>query len=281
MRFRRSLCALLAAMPAAGWAAGFQCLIEPSQIVEVRSSVDGVIAAVHAQRGDFVRKGKPLVELQSAVERLAVDQARFRSQMDGQIIAARTRVEFARKKVDRMADLQNQNYVSAQARDEAETERRLAESELQAAIENRELAKIEHQRAKEQLALRTIESPFNGVVLERMLNPGDLAESGAGRKPVLRIAQIDPLHVDIILPATLFGQVKVGQKAVVMPQVGGGRYSGSVKMIDKMIDPASATFVARLELANPKAEIPGGARCTADLEGLKAPAPGARSPRDQ
>ena len=51
-----------------------------------------------------------------------------------------------------------------------------------------------------------------------MLNPGDLAESGSGRKPVLKVAQIDPLRVDVVLPAALFGQVKPGTEASVVPQ---------------------------------------------------------------
>lgn len=257
------------AMPASG--AGFECLIEPAQVVEVRAPVDGVVAAVHVQRGDVLRRGQVLVELQSAAERVAVESARFRSQMDGNIAAARNRVAYATKKLARLTDLALQNFTSAQLRDEADAELRLAESEMQAAIENRELAKIEYRRAQEQLALRTLASPFAGVVLDRLLNPGDLAESGSGRKPILKVAQIDPLRVDIVLPALLFGQVKPGMKAVVVPQVGGGRYSALVKLIDKVIDAASGTFVVRLELPNPQQQVPGGARCNAEIEGIASP----------
>lgn len=121
--------------------------------------------------------------------------------------------------------------------------------------------------------MRTLASPFAGVVLDRTLNPGDLAESGSGRKPVLKLAQIDPLRVDTVLPAALFGQVHPGQKAVVVAQVGGGRHEAVVKVVDRVIDAASATFVARLELPNPKGSVPGGARCNVQIEGIAAPAP--------
>ena len=264
------------ALPVAAAATGFECLIEAAQVVEIRSSVDGVIAAVNVQRGDPVRKGQALVELSSVAERIAVESARYRSVMEGQVSSARNRIDYATKKLARATELAQQNYGSAQARDEAEAERRLAESELQAAIENRELAKIEHRRAVEQLGLRTMSSPFNGVVVDRMLNPGDLAESGSGRKPVLKVAQIDPLRVDIVLPASLFGQVKPGMTAVVAPQGSKLRYTASVKLIDKLIDAASSTFVARLELPNPKLEVPGGMRCVAEIEGIAVPALSAR-----
>lgn len=270
---------VLTAQPARA-AAAFECLIEPWQVVDVRAAVEGMIAQVHVQRGDSVRRGQVLVELQSGPERAAVESARFRSQMEGQLAVARSRLDYAERKLTRSAELQRQSYVSAQARDEAEAERRLAEAELRAATENRELARLELRRATEQLALRTMASPFDGVVLDRLLNPGDLAEYGSGRKPVLRIAQIDPLRVDVVLPAALYGQIAPGRRATVVPHGLGGRHEAVVKLVDKVVDAASGTFVARLELPNPKRALPGGVRCLADV-GLVAPVPAALPPRPQ
>jgi RND family efflux transporter MFP subunit len=270
MTMKVIVAALTSLAPVVAGAAGFECLIEPSQIVELRSAVDGVIAAVHAQRGDVLRKGQVLVELQSDAERLAVESARYRAQMEGQVVAARNRVDFATRKLTRMTELQQKSFVSAQARDDAEAESRIAQSELQIATENRELAKIEHRRAQEYLALRTLVSPFNGVVVDRLLNPGDLAESGSGRRAVLKIAQIDPLKVDVVLPAGLFGQVKAGHRARVASVVGGARYAATVKVVDRVIDAASGTFVARLELPNPQLVVPGGSRCSAEFDGVSA-----------
>ena len=274
-----TLAALAAAGAARAAAAPFDCLIEPSQVVEVRTPVEGLIDKVHVQRGDTIRRGQPLVELVSNVERSTAESARFRAQMEGQIAAARNRVDYATKKLARATDLALQNYASAQVRDEAEAERRVAESELLAATENRELAKIEHRRALDALAMRSVASPFNGVVLDRMLNPGDIADAGSGRKPVLKIAQIDPLRVDIVLPAALIGRVKTGMKASVSPLGSTASYSTTVKMIDRVVDAASGTFVARLELPNPSLNLPGGMRCQAEIEGVVNPGPASRAPR--
>ncbi|MDT3677769.1 MAG: efflux RND transporter periplasmic adaptor subunit [Burkholderiaceae bacterium] len=259
------------ALPTLGSAGGFECLVEASQVVEIRPAVDGVIARVSVQRGELVRKGQVLVELDSAAERVAVESARYRSTMNGQVATAQNRLDSAVRKLARAEDLYRHNFTSAQARDDADAERRLAESELQVAVESRELAKIEYRRAVEQLALRTLTSPFNGVVVDRMLNPGDLAESGAGRKGVLKIAQIDPLRVDIVLPDSVFGQPKPGTKATVVLAGSNVRHSASVKLVDRLIDAASSTFVARLELPNPQHAISGGARCVAEIAGVEAP----------
>lgn len=103
--------------------------------------------------------------------------------------------------------------------------------------------------------------------------PGDLAEAGSGRKPVLKLAQINPIRVDVALPAALFRHVRIGTRAVISATVGGGHFSGIVRNVDKVIDAASATFVARIEVPNPQGLVPGGSRCTADIDGVVAPIP--------
>ena len=268
---------MAAGLPSVGAAAGFDCLIEPSQVVEVRSPVDGIIASVGVRRGDNVSKGQALVELQSAAERAAVEGARFRAQMEGQITAARSRLDYATLKVKRLTEMQKENFATAQARDEADAERRLAEAELAVATENRDLARIEHRRAAETLAMRTMVSPFNGIVLDRMLHPGDLAEAGSGRKPVLKIAQIDPLKVEIVLPAALYASVKQGARATVTPRGSPGKIAATVSMVDRVVDPASATFVVRLDLPNPNRAILGGVRCSAEISGVTSPADAPRA----
>lgn len=251
--------------------AGFECLLEPWQVIEVRSQAEGIIASISVNRGDFVRSGQTLFELQSGPERAALEAARYRATMDGQIATARNRIAYAGKKLDRQIELQKDNFTSAQSRDEAEAEKRLAESELQSAVETRKLAVIEARRAQEQLAQRVIAAPFAGVVQDRLLNPGDLAEVGSGRKPVLKLAQINPIRVDVALPAALFGHVRIGTHAVISATVGGGHFNGIVRSVDKVIDAASGTFVARIEVPNPQGLVPGGSRCTADIDGVVAP----------
>lgn len=251
-------------------AKSFECLIEPDQVVEIRSPVEGLIDRVYVQRGDNVKKGQILVKLDSSVERSTAASAKYRSQMEGRLASAKNRLEFATKKFERSRDLYTKNFISAQARDEAETEKRLAESELKDADENLQLGKLEHQRAVNQLNLRLLHSPFTGVVMERMLNPGDLAETGTGRKPIMKLAQINPLKVEVVLPLEYYGRIKTGMTGQVMPEGLGGRYPASVKVVDKVIDAASGTFGVRLELPNGKGALPGGIRCQVEFEDIKA-----------
>lgn len=278
MKKNKQLCVIAGLVLASQGAGAFECLLEPWQVVEVRSAVDGIIASIAVQRGDTIRPRQPLVVLHSELERAAINAARYRTETAGQITAARNRIDYATKKLERLENLQKGNYASVQSRDESDAEKRLAESELQSALEAREMARLELRRAEELLAMRTMHAPFAGVVLDRMLNPGDLAESGSGRKPVLKVAQIDPLRADVALPAQLFGTVRPGAKGSVTVTIGGARYAATVRSVDRVIDAASGTFVARLEVPNPNGQVPGGARCTASIDGVTGPAPASRRP---
>ena len=255
------------AMPA--WANPYECLIEPNQTVEIRSSTEGVIAKVLVGRGDRVRSGQVLVQLESSAETSAVQLARSRAEAGGRLASAESRLDYASKKLERSKELQVQNFVSTQARDEAQAEQRITESELRDARENRQMATYEHRHALDLLNRRTLRSPFNGVVMERLLNPGDLAEAGNGRKPILKLAQIEPLRVEVVLPLAAYRKLKKMDSAEVMPEGLGGKYVASVAVIDSVFDSASGTFGVRLELPNAAGKLPAGIRCKVDFPALR------------
>lgn len=251
------------------WAEGFDCLIEPYQTVEMRSPVEGLIKGVYVKRGDRVNAGQALVQLESAPEQSSVELARFRSQMKGRINSSRNRLDYAMKKLARQLTLEKDKFATADARDQAEAEKLIAEADLAEAIENRDLAVRELQHAQDVLNQRTLRSPFNGVVVDRMLSPGDLAEAGTGRKPILKLAQIEPLRVEVVLPPQAFRKIQLGAKATVTAEVVGGRYPAAVTVVDSILDSASGTFGVRLDLPNPKGALPAGVRCKVEFTGLE------------
>ncbi len=284
-QFRTARCAVLSGAAMAMLvqfgivhASSFECLIEPNQIVEIRSSVEGVIEKVFVKRGDRVLAGQVLVQLESDAERSTAEMAKYRAAMEGRIASAKNRLDYANKKLDRSEELNRQKFIAPQARDEAEAEKRIAEADLKDAQENQELAKHDYQRNVDLLNRRTLRSPFNGVVMDRMLNPGDLAEAGTGRKAMLKLAQVEPLRVEVVLPLEAHNKVKLGSAATVFPEGLGGSYPATVKVVDSVFDSASGTFGIRLELPNPKGVLPAGIGCKVEFPGLKGVAPrGAKS----
>jgi len=262
-----TLIAGLSAFPA--MAGEFDCMIEPRKSVEIRAASEGMIEKIWVERGDMVRVGQVLVTLDSGVEKAAAESARYRTTMEGKIRTGESRVEFATQKHARRDSLANQSFISAQDRDESLAEKRLAESELIDARDDRSLAEIEFRRLSEQLRLRTIRSPVDGVVVDRMLNAGELADNRDLRKPILKLADIGTLYVEALLPIDAFGKLAVGQSVEVLPEAPvGGRHNAKVNVIDRVMDPASGTFGVRLELLNPGLKLPAGIKCKLNLPGV-------------
>jgi RND family efflux transporter MFP subunit len=255
-----------ALLAASAGAAEFDCMIEARQYVEIRSSVEAVIETVRVRRGDVVKRGQVLVTLESGPERAALALAQGRAQNQGDIKLSEARLEITGKKLKRAEELFKQNFISANARDEAEAEFRLASEELLRARENQRLAELEAQRAAEVLNLRTIRSPVSGVVVEVMRKPGEFGAISF-KDPILKLAEIDPLHVEAILPAGMYGKVRRGQRAVVMPEAPiGGSYPTAVEIVDPVIDAASGTLGVRLLLPNRGNLIPAGVRCRVQFQ---------------
>ncbi len=259
----------LAAGPAAAQSAGFDCLIEASQTLDIRSPVTGLIERVHARRGEAVKRGAPLVTLESTVERAAAELSRYRASTQGGIQQAEARLQFAEKRLKRRANLAEDLYTSAQERDDAEGERDIARAELQTAREVRRLAELESAYAVAQLGQRVLKSPIDGVVVEQNMHAGELADASEAKAAILKIAQTNPLRVRLILPFAHYARVKAGMVAEITPEPPlTGRYQAPVSSIDRVVDAASGTFQVRIDLPNPKGLLPGGTRCRAVLPGL-------------
>jgi len=239
------------------------CLIQPYQEADIGTQVVGVIDHVLVERGDFVKKGQPIVQLNADVERAALAAAKLRAEATADLRAAASNHEFAQKKKVRTDDLYQKNFVSQQATDQAATEAQVAEMKLRQVREQLRLAQQELQLAQAQLAQRTIRSPLNGVVVEKYLSEGERVEE----KAVVKVATIDPLKVEVIVPASYFSKIKQGMGANVKPEMtDAGTQSAKVVVVDKVIDAASNSFRVRLELPNPNNQLPPGLRCKVDFE---------------
>jgi multidrug efflux pump subunit AcrA (membrane-fusion protein) len=126
------------------------------------------------------------------------------------------------------------------------------------------MAAIDVERARARLALRRIESPFDGVVTIRHRSPGELVDATT---PVLTVARIDPLRVETIVPVEFLGRISQGDEALILSAApGAGELRARVERVDAVVDPASHTFGVRLELPNPGGRIVAGVRCTVRFE---------------
>jgi len=241
------------------------CMIGPERLADIGTPVTGVISDVQVERGDTVRKGQVLVVLDHEVEQAGVQAAKARSAIDADIHAAEANLVLARQRYDRLVSLDGSGSVPTQSVEQALAERDVAAQKLAQARAQKQVQAHELGIVRAQLGQRTLRSPFNGVVAERFANPGERVED----KPLLRVAQLDPLRVELVMPAARWGSLARGDKLGVLPDLpGASTVLARVSHVDRMLDPASNTFRVRLSLPNPGHKLPAGARCKVD-----APAP--------
>ncbi|HHJ15064.1 MAG TPA: efflux RND transporter periplasmic adaptor subunit [Gammaproteobacteria bacterium] len=250
--------ALCAVLPVAA-AEDYDCLIEPDKVVLLSLAVEGVLAEVNVDRGDTVQAGQVIAGLESSVEQAAVAQTRARAEQGSEVSLRKAELALARRKAARIENLFKQKNASGQERDEARANVDIAVARLGQAHEAKRLAELEVMRAEAVLARRSLRSPFAGVVVERYHVAGEYVEN----EPVVKIARIDPLRVEAILPAERFGTVAPGQAAGLILLLDGREVVHEVRIerVDPVLDAASGTFAVRLQLPNSDAAIPSGLEC--------------------
>ena len=257
-----------------GWGVGCHaeslgCLIEPDRVADVGTQVVGVLEQMKVERGDTVIAGQIVARLAAQVERASVNVAQTKSAADAEYKQAVAANELAQRKLERTRDLVKKDFVSDQALDQADAEARMAEQRVAQSRETQRVALREYQLSAVQLGQRDVRSPFDGVVIERYRTEGERIE----REPLVRVARVDPLRVEAIVPAAQFGSILAGQGALVKTDLPNfGALNAKVVLVDKVIDPASNSFRVRMVLPNPNNRIPAGLRCRVDFV-VAQPAP--------
>lgn len=234
------------------------CVINPYQVADIASPVSGVIESIMVKRSQQVEAGQALAQLDARVERANVELARYRAGIQSEIQLGLVNHDIDSRRKGRVDSLHRENVLSDDNADEAERESRLSRWKLEQAKELSEVRKLELQRAEEQLAQKTIRAPFSGYILDTFKFKGEYVEDQA----IVRMAQLNPLVVEAIVPMEYFGEIRVGAKAEVIPEiVGDTKMTGIVSIVDRIGDTASNTFGVRLVVNNGEYQVPAGLKC--------------------
>jgi hypothetical protein len=116
--------------------------------------------------------------------------------------------------------------------------------------------------ADEQIAGQVVRSTLDGFVINRFKSEGEFVDD----QPILRVAQLNPLMVEAIVPMNFFGDIQPGMMAEVNPVMAGSdRRKARVTAVDpiggSVGGSTSDTFAVQLEMSNPGFKIPAGLTC--------------------
>jgi RND family efflux transporter MFP subunit len=243
-------------------AAASTCIIKPHVQVQLGSAVSGMLSSTSVDRGDTVKQGQIVAQIESSVEQATLALDRMRASNDSAIKVEQADMSLNAREAERKQFLVDKKIANENSLDELQTKVREGELRVQQARMDQQLAALTANRSERALALKQIRSPIDGVVIERKLSAGEYIYE---QTSIMTIAQIDPLNVELVLPLNRYGGVKIGSTAIVHPAAPvGGAFTAKVEVVDPVIDAASDTFGVRLILPNPDRAIPAGIRCTVE-----------------
>jgi RND family efflux transporter MFP subunit len=241
----------------------FDCLIEPRLKVELAAPTAGVLTDVLVDRGDRVRKGEVLAKLDSTVEEATVELDKARAASGAAVASRRARAKFLALKNSRLTKLQSRGTIAQAELDESEADLAVANADLAEALDAQKIAALEYERSMAILNQRSIRSPIDGLVVERKLSGGEYAFDQA---PILVLAEMNPLNVEVYLPITSLPKIRTGTSASVrLAAPLAGDYTAVVEVVDAVFDARSGTYGVRLKLPNPEYSIPAGLRCEVEF----------------
>jgi len=196
--------------------------IQPERRADLRAEVQAIVMQVYKENGDPVHKGDLLVRLDDTAIRDQLASAQAAERAAGQAL------EQAERQFERMKTLRASGMTSAQALDDAEGRRNGAQSDLEG-------AKARVVSARQQMQRTEVRAPFDGIVSERKVSPGDTAQLG---KELLKVIDPNSMRFEAAIAADHVAEVRAGQTVHFRVNgYGEQEFVGRVRRVNPAADP--------------------------------------------
>ena len=221
--------------------------VRASQTSQVSSQVMGNIVEIRTHEGDHVQAGQVLAILDDTQSRSATDQATATvTSAEKEVSAADSDLALAVTTLKRYQQLYEKKSVSPQEFDEIKARYQSAEARRDMARAGQAQANASLTQARTSLGYTRIRAPFAGVVTERKVDAGTLASPGM---PLFTIEDTRSYRLEVAVDESDLRLVRIGQVSpVTIDALGNAKLSGKVVQIVPTADPASRSFLMKVEL---------------------------------
>ncbi len=209
--------------------------LSADQTARLSASVSGLVSRVKADIGDSVEAGAVLLELDSELTRLALQQAQAIYQQQQAMLNDGNR---------------RLNEASSLKRSIAASEIRSLEAEVEVAKASLAASQAEVARQRALLKRHTLSAPFAGVISAKLSEVGEWVVPGT---PVLELVGTQALHADFAVPQRYYSQIDMQTPLTIRQEDTGTQRSeqgmaGTITAIVPVNDPTARTFTLRASL---------------------------------
>lgn len=213
---------------------------EATHRTTVSAQTAGRVTEIRFDVDDYVRAGDVIVRIDAAVQQARFDQA------EANLRAATAQRREAEQEYRRIRGVFERQAVSQAEMDRATTTRNQARAAEQA-------AEAALQQAGQQLAYTEVQAPYNGIVIERLVEVGESVQPG---RPLMTGLSLDRMRISVDVPQNLVDAIRTERNA--QAQIGTRWIRAEEVTVFPVADPRSDTFEVRLQLPeNTEGVFPG------------------------
>jgi RND family efflux transporter MFP subunit len=209
--------------------------VEQAQTVQLTSQVTADVLEVPVKIGDIVKKGALLARMDDRLIQAQLEANR------AYVESNNIKIKDESNQVARYKALEQKNMGTASELEKSEMALADAKEALAKATLSLRQAEIDLEHVK-------IASPFDGIVLERLVNPGETTHR---EQIVMKLGSLNNVLLAAKMTEDKMHSVQLGLPAEAsFPAFPGERFEGKVVKIDPNIDPVTRTFTTYLEIKN-------------------------------
>lgn len=221
----------------------------------------GRVEWIGVSEGDVVKEGTVLARLESGDVAASFQAASANSKVaEAAVTSAQNEMQDADRNLERTNLLFSRHLVSLLNLQDAKSRKARVASSLKSSEASLAAARANEQLARTNLDATQMVAPFDGTVLSRSANVGDivtpLASAADAKGAVLVIADLGSLEVDADVSESSLAQIKIGQPCeIVLDAFPDRRYRAEVRIIAPTVNRASATVTAKVRFLDVHPEI--------------------------
>lgn len=221
--------------------------VRAAQTSQVASQIMGNILEIRAREGDRVQNGQILAVIDDSQPHAAVEQATAAvTAAEKEVSAADSSFVLAEATLKRYQQLYEKKSVSPQEFDEIRARYQSAEARRDMARAGQSQANAALTQARTLLGYTRIRAPFAGVLTEKKADAGTLASPGM---PLFTVEDTRSYRLETAVDENDIHLVRVGQTVpVLLDALGNTELSGKVVQTVPTADPASRSFLVKIEL---------------------------------